>query len=464
LTAAIINLTGLPNSHLALKVGTALFGLVAIPFTFLLGSLLYGRLVGLAAAFLLAISHWHVAITRVGLRFPFTAAFATPVLYFFLRALAHNRRNDWLLAGLFLGIGLHTYTAMRVLPLISAVLLALTLIHDGMRRLRKAQLRVGDSWTRGFWLNSLLFLVFVLLLLTPLLRYMTDDPASVWIRSTSRAIPETPQTTAVIAEQFLRNVYNAALMFNVRGDVVAMNTIPYEPVLGLVTGALFILGLAYLLWRLLVNRDPRSLLLLIILFFLLLPSILSLAYPGENPSVVRTGGAPPAVMIIAAVPFVAIPTRMSASGSSAAKAAARLMVIALSLIAIVYNANWYFHDYDENILYSIGNATELGAVLADFEAQGATVANAYHIPYPHWIDTRAIGINAGHVRWDNAVEVEDLPAHVYGARPRLYLVNKDDAEALAALQQMFPDGSIERYDSSRFGRDFFIFRVPEKSV
>ncbi len=78
LTAFLVRFTPLQTDHLALKAGTVIVGIFAIPFTYLLGKEFYGRVAGLLAAFFLAVSHWHITITRVGLRFPFAATFATP--------------------------------------------------------------------------------------------------------------------------------------------------------------------------------------------------------------------------------------------------------------------------------------------------------------------------------------------------------------------------------------------------
>lgn len=460
LTAGLIRLTGLANGHLALKVGTAIFGFVAVPFTFLLGRFLYGSVVGLLAAFFLAISHWHVAITRVGLRFPFIAAFVAPLLFFLLRALRENHRNDWLLSGFFLGVGLHTYTAMRMAPVLCAALVGMKLLFDGTRKLSRKQARGVDSWTRAFWTNGVLALCFTLLLLLPLIRYTFEDPQGVWIRSLSRATSDTEPSLTELAGQFLENSANALLMFNVRGDVVPMNTIPGEPQLGLVSGAMLILGLAYLLWRLL-KRDVRSLILFAGLFFLLLPSILSLAFPAENPSAVRTGGAIPVVMIIVAIPLATIGMRLWSSPLSVGQPVAAAALLLLIGAAIASNYIWYFRAYDEHIRHSIWNTTELGAVLKSFEVEGADVNNAFHVPYPHWVDTRNIGINAGHVRWDNVVTDQAvLASHMNGDRPRLYFVHPSDMEMLQSLLSLFPEGIVEHYDSLRQGRDFVIFRVP----
>ena len=465
LTAAIIRLTGLPNNHLALKIGTGIFGLVALPFTFLLGRFLYGRFVGLLAVFFLSISHWHVAITRVGLRFPFTAAFATPVIYFLLRALRTNNRNNWLLAAFFLGVGLHTYTPMRIVPVLCAVLIYFKLLFDSLRKYKKKPVDGVDSWTRAFWENCLLMLSFTILLLLPLLRFMADNSGVIGARSLSRVQTNASSTLLTLTLQFMENIKNALLMFNYRGDVVLVNTIPGEPVLGLVSGALFLLGLAYLIWRLFEYKDHRSLFMLVTLFILLLPSILSLGYPGENPSVVRSGGAVPIVMIIAAIPMATILIRLYSSNSRQGTFLALACLALLIVVSIADNFVWYFKDYDAQYKYSVANATEIGKVLKEFEDEGGDVDNAYHVPYPHWVDTRNIGINAGHVRWNNALlDRQDIYDQVILPRPRLYLLHPDDATNLSHLQELFPDGRMSRYNSSRVGKDFIIFYVPTKAA
>ncbi len=196
LTAFLVRFTPLTMNHLALKVGTAIVGIMTIPFTYLLGKEFYGRFAGLLAAFFLAISHWHVAITRVGLRFPFTAAFATPALYFLFRAFRANRRNDWLAAALFLGIGLHTYTAIRIVPLLFIALIGLKLILDGWQILREQPLSEPNSFTATFLKNALLAGFFTALLFLPLSRVIVDDPEAFWLRTVTRA-----QSTAPVSRR-----------------------------------------------------------------------------------------------------------------------------------------------------------------------------------------------------------------------------------------------------------------------
>jgi hypothetical protein len=461
LTAFLVRFTPLQLNHLALKVGTAIVGILAIPFTYLLGKEFYGRVTGLLAAFFLAVSHWHVAITRVGLRFPFTAAFATPALYFLFRAFKTNRRNDWLATSLILGIGLHTYTAMRIVPLLFVVLIGLKLTLDGLRILRKRSLPKINSWNPSFLQNALLTGLFTGLLFLPLLRVIIDDPVAFWLRTLTRAQTTEPPGAGELFWVFLNNIKNALLMFNVKGDDVVVNTIPGSPALGLVSAALFVLGSFYLIWRLIPHRDRRSLYILVTLFFLLLPSILSLAYPQENPSVVRTGGAIPWVMLVAALPLAVILTRIRDLPAHSGKLAAGFIVTALAVAAILYNYNWYFVHYDANIRRSLWNSTEMGMVLHDFVETGGDLANAYHIPFPYWVDTRNIGINAGYIRWANTLSGDNwFGNHSRTADPKLYLLFPDDVQSLRRLMWLFPRGQTEIYDSPWEGKDFIIYRVP----
>ena len=78
-------------------------------------------------------------------------------------------------------------------------------------------------------------------------------------------------------------------MFNFIGDQVWVNTLPGKPSLDMITGALFVCGVVFLLARLIWRRDRVAGVLLLLVPFLLLPSTLSLAFPNENPSVVRAG-------------------------------------------------------------------------------------------------------------------------------------------------------------------------------
>lgn len=470
LTAALIRMTPLDLGHLALKVGTAVIGIITVPLAYLLGHELYGRDVGLVSAALLAVSHWHVAITRVGLRFPFTAAFATPTLYFLFRAFRHDRRNDWLACGLVLGVGLHTYTAMRIVPLLLIILTGIKALLDstvtlrhGQHKLARASVWHGESSALSprFWRNGLLGGIMSLLVFLPLLRYMHDYPKMFWYRALTRVSNLERQIPADRWHTFLVNVKNALLMFNYRGDVAWLSTVPHSPVLGLVTAALFVPGVVYLMWRLLKRGDRRSLYVLLALFVLLLPSILSLAFPRENPSVARAGGAVPIATLIAALPLYTAARYLQDAFGHRGRAMALFLTVALLVLAICHNYHWYFVKYDRQFRRRAWNSTDMGRVIRGFAESVGDLDHAYHVAYPHWVDTRNIAINAGDISWRNAIlDIEQAAPQVEDPAPKLYLVHLDDSKALSFLRCLFPQARVRRYRAELPSRDFWIVFVP----
>lgn len=485
LGALTVGALGVPVNHLALKLGTAAFGVFAIPWVYLLGKQLFGQNIGLLAAVLAAMSQWATAIDRVGLRFPFVAAFAAPSLYFLIRAFQSNRRNDWIACGLFAGVGLHTYTAMRVVPVLLAVLLGAKLLLDlGGRWQRQAGETdpVGDltpsetsSLARGFWANALTGATAMGLVFLPLARYWQEAPTTFWFRILTRSTEAERPFSGNPGLVFADNVKNALLMFNYRGDQVPINTVPGSPTLDMITGGLFVLGIVYLIWRVGNSRDRRTAYLLTMLFFMLLPATSSVAFPNENPSIARAGGAGPIVMIIAALPLGLLIQRISQMAVTLSWSERRGRLLAVSAVAVALcfaarlNYEWYFIRYDRQWRATGWNTTEMGAVLRGFATSVGDLQHAYHVPYPYWADTRAIGINAGSPRWENALQLsspaglEKLGQAAGDPANKLYLLNVGDETGLRLLRETFPNGVAKVYRSERPGKDFWVFLAPGRS-
>lgn len=473
LAAATIELLDLPLGFMALKLGTAAFGVLAIPWVYLLGRELAGRPAGLIAAGLASVSLWHAAISRMGLRYPFTAAFSAAALYFLLRAFRRNRRNDWLLCGLVTGIGLHTYSPIRVLPLLLVALVAIKLAYDlaAVRRARSAppmEGEVGESTSldRRFWVNAVLAACLAFLVFLPLGRYAVDHPQAFWHRALTRSTDLEREIAGNPLAIFVDNNKNALLMLNFRGDVSWVTSIPGEPAADMISAALFALGLPYVMWRSVRRGDRVSLYLLAMLFVLLLPSTSSIAFPSENPSLVRAGGAIPIVFIIAALPLAAAAQRLHVLMEAAPRLAAYRTWIVSGLLALVVlsaarlNYDWYFVRYDVSHRAHMSNAGEMAAVVRGFASSVGDLKHAYLITYPHWVDHRHIGIMAGDLTWGNLLTREDARRLAGDPAPKLFLVHRDDQESLVVLERTFPTGAARRHASQVPGKDFVVFVVP----
>jgi hypothetical protein len=448
--AVMAPLTGV--TYLTMKLGTALLGWLALPFSYGLARTVVGWRGALLALATMVTMRWHWQVSRVGLRFPFPPLFGAAVFFFLLRALRDRRRNDFLLCGLALGVAQHTYTALRLAPIAVAGCVGIALLADLWQGARDR--------ARRLLVDTALLALVTLLLSMPLVRYAYDQPVTFLYRSASRVTSDTldaPPTRPV--QVFVDNVKNAYLMFNWRGDQVWVNTIPDEPLLDPVTGALFVLGGATVLFAALARRRIAAVLVAFLLFAGLLPSILSLAYPAENPSTVRTGMAIPVVALIAAH----APLALAGALRKALPARISLPAIAAGLVALAgavvpVNADHYFRIYAEQHGRSSQRSTVLAGAIQDFQRQGGRREDAYLLPWAHWVDWRLVAIQAGDPKWRPLINnVEAALARDGAPVPRLYLVFPEDQHSLGALERWYPQA--ERRVYVRDGTDPWVTAV-----
>src|SRR5690606_14845091 len=100
---------------------------------------------------------------------------------------------------------------------------------------------------------------------------------------------------------FLYNLYKGLMMFNWDDGEIWVNSVMHRPALDVITATLFLLGVVFVIVRYIRQKDWRDLLLLVSIPVLIMPSVLSLAYPGENPALNRASGASVPVILIAAL-------------------------------------------------------------------------------------------------------------------------------------------------------------------
>jgi hypothetical protein len=455
-TLAFMRLFDLELKYFALKVGTAAVSLLTLPGVYLLGREMFGRRVGLWATLFSAVSSWPVLISRIGLRYPFNPAITPWSLFFLLRGLRRGERNDFLLLGLSLGVGLQGYTAFRAMPLAVGVCW-LVCLFVGWLRPEIVTLR-PSTLVR----NALLTVLIALIVFIPLGRYSLEYPEHFWYRSFSRVSnPDYPyqgSPPVILA----KNLWNLALMFHWDGDEVWVAHWRRDaPVLDPLLGALLVLGLVMILRRILRQRDLLSLCLVIAGGLLLLPSALSLAFPSENPSVVRTGGAIPVVMILAALPVGLGLNAAQDRSSGWRRAGVRALSLVLAISVVAVNRQRIFTDYAQQYNQFSINATEIADAIRGFARSGGDLSNAYIKGWPHWVDTRGVGIELGQIGWNNALlDINAADAHLDLPRPRFYVLHPHDATSLTHLRELFPDGWSAVYASRYPGKSFIVYYVP----
>ena len=450
LTALIIQVLGTGYSFLSLKIGAILAGLLTLPFIYLLGVEIGSRRAGLLAFLFAGIAYWPNVISRVGLRFPLYPLFVAPTLYFLLRGLKNSNRNDFILAGLALGVGLHGYTPIRILPLVVVVAIALYLVHAESKGMRVQAL---------FWL--LLVGLVSLVVFLPLLRYALENPEAFSYRSFTRLGSVERPLPGPAWQLFLGNLWRALTMFAWDDGEIWVHSVTHRPVLDVVSGALFHLGVLIVLVRYWLQRHWQDLFLLLSLPLLMLPSILSLAFPAENPSLNRLGGAIVPVFLLVGLAGDAL---WQTIRSRLGKPVGELLVWGLAVFLLIWSAaqnfDLVFRQYQQAYRAAAWNTSEMGAVISSFATSVGSPDSAWVVAFPHWVDTRLVGMNAGYPLKDYAIWPEQFSAAKNNPGAKLFLVKPEDQAGLQALSQAFPAGVIQRYTSQSPGHDFLMVFVP----
>ena len=460
LAAGLHQYLGLPLGFGLLKLVTISVGFLSLPFIYLLGKELGNRRVGMLAFLFAGVAYWPNVVARAGMRLPFYILFTAATLYFLLRSFRTGRRKDFIFAGIVLGLSFYGYSADRILPLVAALAAGLYLLHRASRGRRLETL------------VSLLALAAVgLVIFVPLLRYILAEPEAFLFRTMTRmGSLEQPLANSPWAI-FLSNNWNALKMFSWDAGVIWPVSVPNYPALGTVTGGLFYLGILLALVRYIRRRTWQDLFLILSIPILMLPSTLSLAFPGENPSLYRTGGVSVIVFVLVALVLDglidAMTTRFYIAGAGLQGVSTRWrhnvawgMVLFLFGLSCLQDYDLVFNRYYHNYQLSSWNTSEMGQVIRDFGDTLGSYDTAWVVGYPHWADTRLVAIQAGFPTGNYAIFIDQLESTLAEKRAKMFIVNPLDAAAIETLPKIYPQGWFQTYQSKAPTKDFLMFFVP----
>jgi hypothetical protein len=448
LVALVEAVFGTGVSFLSLKIVSVADGLLLLPFIYLIGKELADRRLGLLAMLLAGVGFWPDLISRIGLRFPLSPLFSAITLYFFLRALRRKEWNSFLWAGLALGVGLYGYTPIRILPLTLALATGLFLLFPPAQGSRRWAL--GGLAVTG---------ITALILFIPMMKYATFNPNDFWLRTVTRIAP-TGDTVANPAAAFLENVVRALRMFSESDGVGWFNLVPLRPALDVVTGAFFHLGAVLAVGFALRRRSWESAFLTFSIPVLLMPSIMALALPSENPSLTRGSAVIPVVFVLAAFACLLFADTLRSWWPARGVWLAGAAVTGLFLLCAAQNLSLTLVQYPEQYRQNCQNASELGAYIDAYARIDNSFDDVHLIPYPYWVDGRLVSIYAGQPARNFEIRTQDIPEQPRNDRMTLFLLLAQDKQSLQALQARYPGGSWKTIASRYPGKDFLAFLVP----
>lgn len=453
LTAAYMSIFNLGVSFFNLKVVAVFANLLTLFFIYLLGKEMGNKWVGLGAALLAGIAYWPLIFTRLALRIPYYPLFVGPLMYFMVRGLRRQNIADILWAGVFLGLGLHGYTPYRIVPIFVIFGILIYILHQKDR---------GFHFIGGF---SLLLIGLVsLVVFTPLLRFWLANPELFAYRAFSRLTSMEAGFQASPILIFFENFWKSSLMFFWDNGRIWVHSVPGRPALEIVSGALYFMGIVGLIVRYARERQWSDLFLLVSIPMMMMPSILSLAFPAENPSLNRSAGAVVPVFVVAGL---GLETTFRSIWASLQGRIGRSVVLAgvgfLVLWSGVNNYDLVFNQYYQIYRASTWNASEMGRVAAWFIESIGSPQTTFAVSYPHWVDSRNVAINAGFTGMDFVIYSERIPDTENDPRAKLFFVSVNDFDNQQLLTGLYPEGVMWQYNSAVNNKDFLIFFVPPRS-
>lgn len=451
LAALFIKLFDTGLTFFTLKLTVTVAFLLSLIYVYRLGTELGSKWTGLFFMALVGFSAWANIITRVGLRLVLAPVFIAPVLFYLFRGLRTSQRNDFILAGILTGLGLLGYSAFRVMPLVILVGVLIFMAYHKFRRINR------NTW----WALGLLAL-FALVMFLPLLRFAVDYPEVIGYRTITRMTSAEQQLPGAVIQVFLNNFWNAAVMPFWKDGNTWVISVPDRPALDLVSAGLYFIGLLLMIFRWLRSRRWQDLFLLVMIPILMMPSILALAFPEENPSLSRAGGALIPIFLICAVALeILLMSLWKRSRHAVAKVCVVLLGVGLIAISAAQNFNIALVQYPEQYKQATWNTTQMGEVAKDFVAHGGDPYNVWVVGVPYWVDTRLVAISAGYAGMDYAIWPQDIAKgtlNISGAK--LFMVKADDTIGMNTLYKVYPQGQAMLHPSEVQGQAFYAYVVP----
>lgn len=411
----------------------------------------------LLAAFFLAILVPAVHFSRFGIRAMVFVPIEMLTVYFFWRGYnlsqrmpspGHQRSQNavtlsFLAAGFFLGLGIYTYAAARLFPLLFVLFVLFWAWRDwsGLRQnlvnlvgMTAVSLLTALPLLWFFWQYPYFFIFRIAFVANKGRGTVADQPLLTWLLNVGRVV---------------RSLYW-------QGETHLRHNLPGRPYLDPIQALFFTLGLGQTLRQ---KLNPRTVFLLLWLLVMLLPTILS----GDAPHFGRMTGAAGVISILAAIGIVWLFSVVSGQWSvSSEQLTAHRLLITVYCLLLVTSLGFTLRDYFGRYANHPQLATDF--YLPDWQlgqfadAQGMETT-LYLSPTQEELATIYFAL-ADPDRMRNYSGSEGaIPAGIPG-RPATYLLRPTETAVLQTLQSTFPKGSLAETPND----SFIAFTVPAQAA
>jgi len=415
------------ETKFALRLLSALGGWLAIPVLAVVVKRLFGPRVAVASAALLAISHSaiHFSHTTVAAS-TFDPLLSAVSLYFVYRAVHDRAWVWWALSGVSLGMSIYGYAGSRVIPVVAGAYL-----------LFNGRLLVQAWRGLGVMVGSFVLAV------APMASHVLRDPSAFNNRFNAVGIIQSGWLEHALVQRGLplwstiwQQFSDALLIFNYHP--MALFYISSLPMLGLLTGALFVPGLVHALGR---GRDPRFLLLNAWLWVPLVAGQMLMLVPAAS-------GYRTLILVAPACVLAGLVLIKMTEAVGAIFQAHQHWVFGLIALVLVwegwFNLNYYFGEWAPQSRYTDFNTTT-ASLMADYMKTLGREYRTYVFGTPRF---RAAGW-AAFPYLARGMEWVDIQESLPTARPQLkvdqpsaFIFLPERSAEVNQLQAWYPGGRV----------------------
>lgn len=437
------------------RVVPAIFGILTVFGTYFLAKELFwlttdnekkAANIALLASFFLSVSFWHVNFSRIGFRailLPFVLVFSFYFLFRGCRKLFYNKKvgaSNFIISGIFFGLGVYTYASFRVAIVIPTIIIALFLLLFKNKGLEK---KFG---------KILYFSLFSTIVSLPLGIFFIKNPEYFMSRASQVFVFSQQNPIKAFFESLVLHLG----MFNFYGDGNWRHNLSGSPQLLWPVGILFLIGFFIVIKNFFHSLKNKNLLLLtccllpLTWFFIMLsPGILT--YEGI-PHSLRTIGVIPIVYIFAG--FGAWETYLFFNRGSKNKNLLILTSLVFLLMVSVLQFDKYFVKWGQSLETQNAFSNDyvrIGNYLNSIpdKIQKIVIVNRGGVPVP-WPD--GIPMPAQTIMFIENTKPQNTPS-VYlkpeeikdidvGKKSTIILPMAYDEAIFKQLKEIFPQGKV----------------------
>jgi 4-amino-4-deoxy-L-arabinose transferase-like glycosyltransferase len=251
-------------TSVSIRIINAVAGVVSILLIYLFARMIFNSPIALLSTFLLAVSKWHIIHSRYGVRAGLYLVFEVATLYFLARGFVTTKKKagSLIAAGVIAGLGVYTYIAYRIFPIVILAFLAEKPVRENL--LAK-------------WKPLLISGIFCIAIVAPMATFYIENKDRMNNRMKRTQIwnqqgKENASAIKLIADSTIKTLG----LFTYKGDPIARHDVNEEPMLSPFATGFFLLGLFLTLIH---PGKPYAKFLLLYFFFTILPGILSVGAP-----------------------------------------------------------------------------------------------------------------------------------------------------------------------------------------